>query len=107
MMPIHNRMPVILESTNYDLWLDPTVQKPELLQPLLKPYNSNKLKAYPVSALVNNPRHDSVECLELIEIKQGDRIIKESCYLSREELPSVVKSVYERTIRSRSGKCRQ
>lgn len=67
MIPIHKRMPVILESTDYDLWLDPTVQQPELLQPLLQPYNSDKLKAYPISTLVNNPRNDSPECLKLIE----------------------------------------
>jgi putative SOS response-associated peptidase YedK len=66
MQPIHDRMPVILESANYDLWLDPTVQKSEFLQPLLQPYNSDKLKTHPVSTLVNNPRHDSSECLELI-----------------------------------------
>jgi putative SOS response-associated peptidase YedK len=68
MQPIHDRMPVILESANYDLWLDPTVQKPELLQPLLKPYKKDKLKTYPVSTKVNNSRHDSSECLKPIEI---------------------------------------
>lgn len=67
MQPIHKRMPVILKSTDYDLWLDPTVQKLELLQPILHPYNLDKLKAYPVSTLVNNPRHNSLECLKLIE----------------------------------------
>jgi putative SOS response-associated peptidase YedK len=68
MIPIHKRMPVILKSTDYDLWLAPTVQQPELLQSLLKPYDSDKLKAYPVSNLVNNPRHDSPECLKLSKI---------------------------------------
>jgi len=67
MIPIHQRMPVILESNNYDLWLDPTVQQPELLQPLFIPSDSNKLEAYPVSNRVNNPRHDSPECLKLSE----------------------------------------
>jgi putative SOS response-associated peptidase YedK len=68
MQPIHDRMPVILESENYDLWLDPTVQKPEFLQSLLTPINSGKLKTYPVSTKVNNPRNDSSECLESIEV---------------------------------------
>ncbi|MGL5804204.1 MAG: SOS response-associated peptidase, partial [Xenococcaceae cyanobacterium] len=67
MQPIHDRMPVILKSTDYDLWLDPTVQKPELLKPLLRAIDSNKLKAYPVSTKVNSPRHDSPECLESIK----------------------------------------
>ena len=67
MQPIHQRMPVILESTNYDLWLDPTVRQPELLQSLVIPYDSDKLKAYPVSTLVNNPRNDNPECISSIE----------------------------------------
>jgi putative SOS response-associated peptidase YedK len=69
MQPIHARMPVILNSTDYDLWLDPTVQKPELLQPLLKPLEKDLLKTYPVSTKVNNPRNDSPECLKLMETR--------------------------------------
>lgn len=67
MQPIHQRMPVILDSSDYDLWCDPSVKQPELLQPLLKPDSSDLLEAYPVSTLVNNPRHDSPDCLKLWE----------------------------------------
>lgn len=67
MQPIHQRMPVILKSDDYEKWLDPTIQQPELLQSLLQPYDSNKLKAYPVSTLVNNPRNDTPECINSIE----------------------------------------
>ncbi|GAB4244988.1 MAG: SOS response-associated peptidase [Stanieria sp.] len=67
MEQIHKRMPVILETDDYDLWLDPTRQQPELLQSLLQPYNSDKLQVYPVSTLVNNPRNNTPECLKLIE----------------------------------------
>lgn len=63
MQPIHQRMPVILKSDDYEKWLDPTIQQPELLQSLLQPYDSDKLKTYPVSTLVNNPRNDSPECI--------------------------------------------
>lgn len=65
--PIHERMPVILKSTDYEKWLAPTVQQPELLQPLLQPYSSDKLKVAPVSTKVNNSRNDSPECVKLIE----------------------------------------
>lgn len=64
MAPIHNRMPVILAPTSYDQWLDPTFQEVELLKALLRPYPSEELTAYPVSTLVNNPRHDAPQCLE-------------------------------------------
>lgn len=65
MQPIHHRMPVIVNSNDYDLWLNPTVEKPELLQPLLHSCDSNQLEAYPVSSVVNNPRNDILECIKL------------------------------------------
>jgi putative SOS response-associated peptidase YedK len=66
MRPIHNRMPVILDPNNYELWLDPDVKKPELLQPLLRSYPTEEMTAYPVSKVVNKPSNDSVECIESI-----------------------------------------
>lgn len=68
MKPIHNRMPVILAPTSYDQWLDPTFQKIETLNGLLRPYQSDELTAYPVSTLVNNPRHDTPQCLEPVSV---------------------------------------
>lgn len=66
--PIHDRMPVILPADTYEHWLDPTVQDVNFLQALLRPYPSEELMAYPVSTLVNNPRHDVPECLEPIPV---------------------------------------
>jgi putative SOS response-associated peptidase YedK len=66
MRPIHNRMPVILEPKNYDLWLDSEATKPELLQPLLHPYPTEEMTAYPVSTVVNKPVNDSAECINSI-----------------------------------------
>jgi len=68
MRPIHNRMPVILPPTAYDQWLDPTFQYAEPLKALLRPYPSDELRAYPVSTLVNNPRHDVPQCLEPVSV---------------------------------------
>ncbi len=61
--PIHDRMPVILEPKDYDLWLDPTVQKPEPLQQLLCPYPPEAMTSYAVSTQVNNPANNSAECI--------------------------------------------
>ena len=63
---IHDRMPVILSPTDYDRWLDPSIQEPAVLQPLLRPYPADELMAYPVSTRVNNPANDSPECVELL-----------------------------------------
>jgi putative SOS response-associated peptidase YedK len=61
--PIHDRMPVILEPDVWDLWLDPSVQEPDMLQPLLHAYPAEQMLAVPVSNLVNNPANDHPECI--------------------------------------------
>jgi len=66
MEPIHNRMPVIIEPKNYDLWLDPEVKNPELLQPLLHPYPTEQMTTHPVSTLVNKASNDTAECINSI-----------------------------------------
>jgi len=66
MQPIHNRMPVILDPKDYDLWLDSEVKKPELLQPLLRSYQTEEMTAYPVSKVVNKPSNDTAECINSI-----------------------------------------
>ena len=64
MQPIHERMPVILPPDQYDLWLDPRCQDSEKLAKLLRPFPSEGMLAYRVSALVNNPKNDVPQCVE-------------------------------------------
>lgn len=64
--PLHNRMPVILKPEHYDLWLDPEVQQPEQLQPLLNPYPSKEMVAFPVSTKVNKPANNDPELVKAI-----------------------------------------
>jgi putative SOS response-associated peptidase YedK len=68
MRPLHNRMPVILDSKDHDLWLDPAVQSPNEVAPLLVPYPGGDLTAYPVSTRVNSPRNDDARCVEPVEV---------------------------------------
>ena len=63
MAPIHHRMPVILPRSAYDEWLDVGEQLAARLVELLGPYPAEEMAAYPVSTLVNNPRHDGPECV--------------------------------------------
>lgn len=62
--PLHDRMPVILAPTDFDLWLDPAVEDRERLEPLLVPFDSQQMETYPVSRTVNNPVNDVAECVE-------------------------------------------
>ena len=54
---IHNRMPVILEPTEFDAWLAGEDVP-------LDPYPSEQMGAHPVSKLVNSPKNDVPECVE-------------------------------------------
>ena len=63
MEPIHTRMPVILHTDSYTLWLDPAPKAPADLQSLLIPYPADTMEAYPVSTLVNSPGNDRPEIL--------------------------------------------
>ena len=64
--PIHNRMPVILPESAYEQWLTPGEVDPQQLSPLLRPFEADKMEAYAVSRLVNNPANDKLECINPI-----------------------------------------
>lgn len=65
--PIHARMPVIVAPSDFDLWLDPALAMPELLAPLLRPFDAAAMAAHPVSRHVNNVRNDDPACLEPVD----------------------------------------
>ncbi len=55
---IHDRMPVILSTDDYDMWLDPSMQDTGKLQELLKPYAPEEMNAQEVSKIINNARNE-------------------------------------------------
>jgi putative SOS response-associated peptidase YedK len=64
MAEIHNRMPVILKPEDETEWLDRGNQDSTSLIKLLKPYDQNKMRAYPVTTAVGNVRNDTKELIE-------------------------------------------
>jgi putative SOS response-associated peptidase YedK len=50
---VHDRMPVMLLSQDYDRWLDPTAELDEL-RGLLRPYDPSLMEAYAVNRAVNS-----------------------------------------------------
>jgi putative SOS response-associated peptidase YedK len=59
--PIHDRMPVILSSKDYDRWLSPVEPDP---RDLLKPSPSEPLTMWPISTRVNSPENDDPSIME-------------------------------------------
>lgn len=60
---IHNRMPVILESSTLDIWLQTDKYSSERAITLLKPY-PGELEVYRVSRYVNSPNNNSPLCIQ-------------------------------------------
>ena len=64
MAEIHNRMPVIIGREDEAEWLDRENTDVSALLRLLRPYDANKMRAYPVSYAVGNVRNNFAELLE-------------------------------------------
>lgn len=62
--PIHDRMPVIIDPSNYEAWLDPGNEDLQALQPMFQPFPAEALHAVPISRHVNRPANDDPACLE-------------------------------------------
>jgi len=67
MQPIHDRMPVILPTEYWEIWLDTANTDKQALQTLLTQYPHDEMTAYKVSAQVNSTKHNDEECIKPIE----------------------------------------
>ena len=61
LMPIHDRMPLIVAPGHYARWLDPANAD---VADLIAPYPSEAMAYYPVSTRVNSVRHDDASLIE-------------------------------------------
>jgi putative SOS response-associated peptidase YedK len=63
MAPIHDRMPVILPPSAWDVWLDPTNDDTESVAQLLVSEPADLLVARPVTTAVNSTRNDGPDLI--------------------------------------------
>ncbi len=61
---VHQRMPILFEVDEAWMWLQPLAA--DALLALLKPFPAEKMEAYPVSRLVNDPKQDDPQCVQPI-----------------------------------------
>ena len=67
MAPIHDRIPVILHPTEFDHWLDRSLNNPKKLQRFYQPYPAELLQEWEVSTAVNNPAHETPETITPVQ----------------------------------------
>lgn len=65
MEDLHDRMPLILPAEEVPHWLDRETPMREL-EEMLRPYPAEEMTAYEVGKGVNNPRHDTPDCIRPI-----------------------------------------
>ena len=69
--PVHHRMPVNLQASDYDTWLDPEIQDSTRLSELLVSFPASEMEGYPVSTYVNNPANQGPRCVEPIALESS------------------------------------
>jgi putative SOS response-associated peptidase YedK len=72
---VHDRMPVILKTEDYDLWLDPCVTAPNRVTGCLQPFDARLMKKYPVSKRVNRPENDDPACAEETSLPNAPQML--------------------------------
>jgi putative SOS response-associated peptidase YedK len=68
---VHDRMPVIVDPEEYDLWLDPGMKDTRVVSDILRPYDARQMRRFPVSTRVNHAANDDEECSRRIELAQS------------------------------------
>ena len=63
---VHDRMPVILPPTSYELWLDPAMPFSPAVNALLQPIDAAQMQRRQVSSRVNFVQYDDPACAETI-----------------------------------------
>src|ERR1700691_3170596 len=65
---VHDRMPVILDRGDYDLWLDPGMREVSAAPDLLEPYDARVMRCYPISTRINHVANDDAKCSAPVEL---------------------------------------
>ena len=60
---IYERMPVIIPRAQFARWLDPALQDPAEIQPMIASYPAGELLAIPVGCNINNARNQGPELI--------------------------------------------
>jgi len=63
MARLHDRMPAIIARDHYAHWLDPSLQDPAKIQPMIACYPAEAMQAVPISARINDVRNQGAELI--------------------------------------------
>ena len=72
---LHDRMPIILPPSAWDLWLDRSEQSTDVIGQLLVPAPSELITFHPVSTAVNTVRNKGPQLIEEIDDAPGQQAL--------------------------------
>lgn len=84
--PLHDRMPAVLPPSAWEAWLDPDLDEPEALLPLLRPAPAELLIAVRVGPRVGNVRHDDPSCIAPFELAATSRPLPDPTATTSQQL---------------------
>lgn len=70
---MHDRMPMIVTPDRYEVWLDPDVTDFGAIRDILKPYDAQQTRRYPVSTKLNNSRNEGAESAAPVTLDDRQR----------------------------------
>lgn len=68
MAEFHDRMLVVLPKDQWSLWLDPSVQEPEAVQPLMVKSDADIWQRWPVTQKINGNKYDGPDSITPIKL---------------------------------------
>jgi len=71
LLPLHDRMPVMLNHNSLDDWLRPNGSNDTT--DLFTPWSAEELKLHAVSAAMNKPSYDQPDCIAPVEVNQSQQ----------------------------------
>jgi putative SOS response-associated peptidase YedK len=66
---LHDRMPIILPRQTVNHWLDPSVNAPDELKPMLLQFPGDEMQTWPVGKAVGNVRNQGPELMEPVSVQ--------------------------------------
>lgn len=70
---LHHRLPLVIEETDFDIWLEEDPEDWNLVRGLLRPAADDFFSAHPVSARVNSITNDDPELIEPTKVDEKDK----------------------------------
>jgi len=81
---VHDRMPVVVPTKDYGVWLESTDTASEDFRNLLRPLSDDSFRITQVGMKVNRPDYDEPDCIEPLKTadSNANQSIQESLYLT-------------------------